>query len=236
MSNEFFYDCVNVVSATPDITIILLKPHTTPLHFNPGQYVEVLLETGAILPLSMSNLPCEEGKLEFHIRHDNGHPVAQHFCDEIAQHKTIRLRGPFGHFNIARAKPGNNLLFLAGGTGIAPIKALLASLFQTGQKTPLSLYWGVRKPIDAYDEQLLKIWQQQFPWFKYTIVLSEPEHFPDWQGPRGLAHALLATRHPQLEQDCIFASGPYSMIRAAHSLFTSLGLTKDQFICDMLQD
>jgi NAD(P)H-flavin reductase len=100
----------------------------------------------------------------------------------------------------------------------------------------MDLYWGVRRPEDAYHQALLNKWREKYEHFNYTIVLSEPEHFPTWDGKTGLVHEYVAKIHPLFKEECVFASGPYPMIMAAHSLFRQQGLAPDKFICDMLEN
>lgn len=233
MTQTCLYICQESVAKTPDITILSLTPLTHALHYQAGQYVEVLLRSGDCLLLSIANAPQSDGRIEFHLRHDCSHPLAQVFFNELQEAPTVALRGPFGESTLAQAlQPIDSLVFLAGGTGFAPLKALLEVALPQKQHR-LFLYWGVRRPEDAYEEDLLQQWQKQHDHFAYTLVLSEPTS-SKWQAPTGLVHHHVASMHPDMTQLCLFASGPFDMIKAAHCVFSAQGLQKTRFISDMM--
>ncbi len=231
--NTYLYICQDAVAKTHDISILSLTPLSHALDYQAGQYVEVLLRSGDCLLLSIANAPQSDGRIEFHLRHDAAHPLAQVFFNELQTAPTIALRGPFGDSTLAQALPSEEaLIFLAGGTGFAPLKALLEEALPQQQR-PLFLYWGIRRPEDGYQASLLQQWQKQFEHFAYTLVLSEPTSV-QWHAPIGLAHDHVASMHPDMTKLCLFASGPFEMIKAAHNLFTAQGLQKSRFISDML--
>lgn len=231
MKNEFLYYCHKITDYTKDISLISLAPVHRPLHYTAGQYVEVVLASKQTLPLSIANKPCKDGHLEFHIRHDKNHALAQEFIDSVTQNKEIHLVGPKGDSTLDKADKVNQILLVAGGTGFAPINALLE------EATPLSkiihLYWGVRRPEDAYKENFLKKYQLDHKYFSYTIVLSEPDQYPNWPGAIGLVHEYVAKRHSSFQDCCVFASGPYSMLKQAQVIFSQQGLLQKNFISDL---
>ncbi|MBN9286387.1 MAG: hypothetical protein BGO43_12520 [Gammaproteobacteria bacterium 39-13] len=233
---EFTYICTDIKHYSHDISLLSLHPATDKkIIYRAGQYVEMVISNNMIIPLSIANMPTAEGRIEFHLRHDQKHPQAQHVISQLSINTAVHLRGPFGRTTLASADSTKRLLFLAGGTGFAPIKALLEeALFTQQQNDPLYLYWGIRKPQDSYQEKLLLEWQQKFPHFRYTLVLSEPQQFPHWQGPSGLVHEYLTKEHSHLIDYYIYASGPYEMIKAAQNHFRQQGLAGNQLISDML--
>ena len=236
MTKETLYLCQQLHAITNDITLLTLAPEDEPfISYTPGQFVEAIFNDGIVLPLSIANTPKPDGELEFHIRHNEEHPYAQDFLTSLRKEKKVLLRGPFGMSTLARANDAPKIVFVAGGTGFTPIKALLeAALCQLGLKTKIELYWGIRKPEDAYKLSLLQEWKQCFAHFSFDLVLSEPEHFPEWTGKKGFVHEYVAGIYPNFDKEVVFASGPYSMIKAAFSLFGQQGLSKRQFISDML--
>ncbi len=234
MNNEYTYICQEMISYSSDISLFKLLPVSSKINYRPGQYVEARLNNGTILPLSIANISSPDGLLEFHLRHDSAHKLAQQFIKELIEDKKVLLCGPKGECILDKRDHAKSLLFLAGGTGFTPIKALLEeALFLEQEDLSIQLYWGVRQPQDAYKETLLKQWQEKFAFFKYCIVLSEPEHFPQWSGATGLVHEYVANTVGYFEDVCVFASGPYPMIKAAQTLFHSQGLPLHHFISDM---
>lgn len=234
MNNVFSYACVEQTNYTDDISLLKCAPIAEKLHYDAGQYVEIQLLNGALLPLSIANAPKKNGYLEFHLRHNRTQPMAQQLLSEISQTNTLTLRGPFGRSTLQRVLKSQRLVFLAGGTGFAPIKALLEKAFQENRNTVMDLYWGISRPIDAYEVDWIKTWQARIPHFRHQLVLSNAEKYPSWSGDTGLIADFCASRHPHFEKTCVFASGPFEMIKAAYPLLISKGLPSTSFISDML--
>lgn len=215
----------------------LIPLYDQQINYTPGQFVEAIFDNGKVLPMSIANIPNSDGELEFHLRHNKEHKLAQDFLASLKKNNTVYLRGPFGASVLSKAVNASKLLFVAGGTGITPIKALLedALLIQKEQK-PMELYWGIRHAQDAYQEALLMSWQQQFPFFSFELVLSDPQSYPTWRGPVGMVHEYVAKKYPHFHDETLFVSGPFAMVKAASTLFSGQGLKTEQFICDMKLD
>lgn len=235
MKQAYTYECTQIIPCTQDISIFLLHPQEQPLIFQPGQYVQAWVDEDNKLLLSIANIP-QEGHLEFHLRHDQHHPYAQKLMARLLQEKKIYLQGPQGQMTLNQANQARRIFFLAGGTGFAPIKSLLKEALRRPEfaNIPLHLYWGVRRPEEAFDEPLLQTWQTAFAQFQYEIVLSEHEHYPQWQKGRGLVPHYLAQQQTDFSDSIIFASGPFPMIQAAKTLFYQQGLSHHALISDMI--
>lgn len=224
----FLYTPSKIAVPTSDISLLTVKPlGKDKIIFQPGQYVEAQLQNGECLPLSIANTPQENGELEFHIRHNEKHRLAAQWLQEALKSSSIVLQGPKGNCTLDRIVPGTHLIFLAGGTGYAPIRSLLISLFNQRPTTPpLSFYWGITHPEDAYDLNAIKHWENQHPSFRSNIVLLQHQ---------GWVHEYCANQHSNLKQATVFASGPYEMIQAAFKRFTEKGLPPSRFISDMME-
>lgn len=233
MTNTYLYICQTNIAVTSDISLLSLTPLNLALPYQAGQYVEVLLRSGESLLLSIANAPQQSGQLEFHLRHDSAHPLAQLFLDELNEAPTVALRGPFGVSTLEQATSlDERLIFVAGGTGFAPIKALLETAL-TEKRPSLILYWGIKRPEDAYEMALLEKWKENHPHFEYTLVLSDPSITTSWHTATGLVHDHVAKMHQDMKDLCLFASGPFEMIKRAQDLFSLNGLRHDRFISDM---
>lgn len=208
-------------------------PVNEQIPYTAGQFVEAIFDDNKILPLSIANRPSMTGELEFHVRHNASYPMAQQFLAALSYDKKITFKGPLGDSTLHRAKAAHKMVFVAGGTGFTPLKALLEEAFCLTPHKEIALYWGIRKPQDAYKTELLERWQHQFPFFSYALVLSEPLSFPDWRSPCGLVHEYVASRYTHFKDEVVFVSGPFAMIKAAFSLFSTQGLTRSQFVSDM---
>ncbi|MDX1694606.1 MAG: hypothetical protein R3208_12640 [Ketobacteraceae bacterium] len=126
------------------------------------------------------------------------------------------------------------LVFLAGSTGFAPVKAMIEYCFQEGLQRPVVLYWGGRTEDDLYQHGLAREWQQKHPNFTYIPVVSEPENSPGWKGRSGFVHkALMEDMLPFDSNTQIIAGGSPGMVHAAYDDFMAAGLAKHQLHSDV---
>lgn len=228
------YRLHSLICKTSDITLFTLLPESkNKIVYQAGQYVEAALPNNHWIPLSIANAPRTDGLLTFQIRHNKAHPLATTLLDELERKKNLTLRGPFGHCTLKRAFSSTKLLFLAGGTGFAPLNALLEEALENPVTRELHLFWGISHPLDAYAEENLLSWQKAVPQFKFEIVLSNPKFYPDWTGKTGWVHEELARSYPNLEEYGVFVSGPYRMVERAFTHFTQQGLKKEHFYSDL---
>jgi len=123
---------------------------------------------------------------------------------------------------------------MAGGTGFAPIKAIIEQALADGDKHPKHLYWGAKTVSDLYLDELPQQWVKTVPHFQYTPVLSASNDQGLWQGRTGLLHEIIAQDHPSLTSYQVYAAGPPDLIFAALKTFQTLGLKKELMYSDAL--
>jgi len=212
-----------------DIIGLTLKlPRGTAFDYEPGQYLDFLLEDGKRRSFSIANAPNGE-TLEFHLRIAPGGRFARWVRDEMPERAILRIEGPLGAFYI-REDSQRPMLLMAGGSGFAPIKAMLEAQFAQGLKRPAHLFLGVRSREDLYLDALARQWAEQQPLFRYTPVLSEPD--ADWDGERGFVHEALLRAYPKLDGHEIYMSGPPVMVRSGKEAFIAAGLDADHLFYD----
>ena len=219
--------------AAPDVAIVRIKlPANERLQFLAGQYIDFLLKEGKRRSFSLATAPHDDQLLELHIRHvPNGF-----FTDLLfAQYKgreILRFEGPLGAFYL-REESDKPAIFVAGGTGFAPIKAIIEHALHHKLDRELVLYWGVRSLRDLYLPHLPGQWQSQHRNFTYIPVLSDPLPEDAWPGRTGFVHAAVATDFPDLSGYQVYACGGPLMIDAARAEFTQKhGLPAEEFYSD----
>jgi CDP-4-dehydro-6-deoxyglucose reductase len=144
----------------------------------------------------------------------------------------MRFEGPLGTFFL-REDSDKPIVFVAGGTGFAPIKAMIEHAFHHGDDRPMVLYWGVRSFKDLYLAQLPPQWQQAHASFTYIPVLSEPLPEDQWQGRTGFVHQAVLDDFPSLAGYQVYACGAPAMTDIARQTFVAeKGLPEDEFYCD----
>ena len=134
------------------LRVILRLPSNQQLDYHPGQYIDVIGKDGLRRSYSIANAPAVEKLIELHIRQVATGAMSRYWFEEAKVNELLRFSEPLGTFFI-RDVSGLNLILLATGTGMAPIKAILEGM-AAGPKEDLpssiSVYWGGRVPQDLY--------------------------------------------------------------------------------------
>ena len=216
-----------------DVIRLRLKlPEGQRLQFLAGQYLEFMLRDGRKRAFSMANGPHDDALIELHVRRVPGGEFTDYVFDELEEKAILRIQGPLGTF-VLRERSERPMLFIGGGTGFAPIKAMLEHAFHAGIERPMTLYWGVRAQRDLYLPDLPEGWAAQHPHFRYVPVLSEPD--ADWAGRRGYVHEAVIEDHPDVADHDVYLSGPPVMVEAGRGAFEARGLTMDHMFSDAFE-
>lgn len=222
----------NYKQLTPTTWQIFLQPQEAKPQYQAGQYLEILHRDGSPKPFSIANAPNEQGSIELHVRHTPKNQYTAELIAEIQQQRPLRIKLPFGHC-IYPKEPNVKTILLAGGTGFAPMKAILEVALNTELTQPIYLYWGARTLPELYWHEQLLAWAKQYPLFQYHPVLSDVTPSTDWQGKTGLVHEVVVADHPDLSEFQVYASGPPEMVYAALRLFQAHGLPKTYMYSDI---
>jgi len=216
-----------------DVAIISLKlPANERLQYLAGQYIDLLLKDGRRRSFSLATPPEDDALLQLHVRHVPGGYFSAQLFNEFKGREILRFEGPYGMFYL-REDSDKPIIFVAGSTGFAPIKALIEHAFHHGVSRPMVLYWGVRALRDLYLPELPGEWQKQHKNFTFIPVLSDPLPEDQWPGRTGFVHQAVMADFPDLSGYQVYACGGPAMIEAARSEFTeSRGLPVDQFFAD----
>lgn len=214
------------------IVLRLTLPANERLQFLPGQYIEFILRDGSRRSFSMANAPHDDATVELHIRHVPGGSFTDHVFSTLKERDILRFEGPLGAFFL-REDSDKPVVFVAGGTGFAPIKAILEAAFQKGSERPMVLYWGGRRPQDLYMRELAEQWAKAHANFRFVPVVSEALPEDDWQGRTGLVHQAVMADLPDLSGHEVYACGTPAMVEAArHDFHHSCGLPLEAFHAD----
>jgi CDP-4-dehydro-6-deoxyglucose reductase len=226
---------VSMERAAHDVMILRLKlPQTERLRFLAGQYLDVLLRGGERRSFSLANAPHEDELLELHVRRVPQGKFTSQVFETMKEKDLLRFRGPLGTFFV-REDSDRPLLFVAGGTGFAPIQGMLAHAFAGGVTRPMHLFWGVRAQRDLYRDARIREWVLTHPGFRYTPVLSDPAPEDRWSGRTGWVHEAVVADYPDLSGFDVYASGPPPMIAALRQATRAHGLPEDRLFYDSFE-
>lgn len=212
----------------PDVVQVLLRlPPTADFQFLPGQYVDVIGPNGIRRSYSLANANFADKQLELHIRSVEGGAMSNYWFNRAKSDDLLRLHGPLGTFFL-REMAGIDLVFLATGTGIAPVKAMLESMtniLPAQMPRSLTVLWCGRKPEDLYfDVSRIPVSHTYIP------VLSRP--MKAWEGAKGYVQDVLLERTSDLTNAAIYACGSDAMIHSARTRFVEAGLPAKRFYSD----
>jgi len=221
----------SLVPLAPDVMQVFLRlPAVESLPFQPGQYLDFLVEDGRRRSFSIASPPHDSELIELHVRKVTGGGFTERLFGHVGTGALLRIEGPLGQFVY---RPGTTpILMIAGGTGFAPLKSMLRHIMEKGPARDVHLYWGARKPIDVYEESLVLQWQREHPRLKFTVVLSEataaeaPHHRLGW------VHEAVLADYPRLDGLDVYTAGPPALVEAIRASFPPHGLTADRLHFD----
>jgi len=215
-----------------DVIILGLKlPANERLQFLAGQYLEFLLKDGSRRSFSMGNAPHDDELLQLHVRHVAGGQFTDHVFGKMKERDILRFEGPQGTFFL-REDSTKPIVFVASGTGFAPIKSIIEHAIHKGIARPMTLYWGGRRPKDLYMNALAEGWAAQGR-ITYVPVISDALPEDHWTGRTGFVHRAVMQDFPDLSALQVYACGVPIMVDSARRDFIALcKLPEDEFYAD----
>jgi NAD(P)H-flavin reductase/hemoglobin-like flavoprotein len=194
---------------TLDVAVLRLRTDP-PLPYAPGQSVTVQTDLRPRLwrTYSVANAPTGDGVVELHVRARDGGPVSGALVRHVAVGSTVRLGPPLG-LMVLDPESDRDLLLVSGGTGMAPLKALVQQVAQLDVPRRVDFFVGARTSRDLYDLPALEQLADQHPWLAVHPVVSEDESY---QGERGTVAEAVSERGPWSSRD-VYVSGSRAMVR-----------------------
>lgn len=210
------------------IELQLRFPPNTKFNYNSGQYVNI--SKGALKrSYSIANIFKENGVLTFYIKRFEQGFMSNYWFNEAKVNDLLRVEGPLGSFFL-RETEMENIVFIATGTGIAPINAMLETIVESPLKFQNKNIWifvGAR-----YEEDLF--WNintfKSIPNLKFIPVLSRSSE--NWHGERGYVQDIVIKQNLPLSDTQVYACGSNKMIEAAKAILVEMGLDKRHFFSD----
>lgn len=212
--------------------IQLQLPANDGFTYKAGQYIEFLLRDGARRSYSMANAHTPDSGIELHIRHMPGGKFTDHVFGAMKEKEILRIEGPFGSFFL-REDSSKPIIFLASGTGMAPIKAILEQMQRQGSTRPAALYWGGRRPSDLYLSSWVQNMLAEMPTLHYVPVVSDAAPEDQWTGRTGFVHQAVLQDHPDLSGHQVYACGAPVVVESARKDFCEMAhLPEEEFFAD----
>jgi len=210
---------------THDIRWLGLRLDEPPdIAFAAGQYIEVGVP-GAVdqwRSYSMANPPSESGRVDLIVKLIPGGRFSAALRERLAIGDRLRLRGPLGSFGTRLSH--RPMVMVAGGSGKAPILAMLKDLAATGNRRAVTFFYGARTDRDLFLLAELDELVSDNPWLTFIPALSEPQgNNGPWHGEVGLVTEVLARRLPSTKGMEAYLCGPPGMVDAVIDVLNASG-------------
>jgi NAD(P)H-flavin reductase/hemoglobin-like flavoprotein len=205
----------------PDIAVLTLRPDR-PYGFYPGQYLTLETPHRARLwrPYSIANAPRPDGTLELHVRAVPGGWVSGALVRHTGVGDRLRLGPPLGGMQVD-AESDRDLLFVAGGTGLAPCKAMLEHVARWNRDRTVHLFYGARRIDELYGLSALCRLADNLPWLTVVGAVSDD---PSYLGRRGLVSDVAADFRAWTQHD-VYVGGPPGMVAATIEALRQRGVS-----------
>lgn len=222
---ELMAEVASVTALTHDIVRLeLALPPGERLTYLPGQYASLAIAGRPARDFSMASCP-EDPTLVFYIRQVSAEGVTAFVQRGLRAGDPVRVKGPYG---VAYLREGDlgPILGVAGGSGLAPLRAIVETALRRGMRQPIRLYFGVRTPGDLYESEALQALAARHPNLSVTTVFSQEAG----------AGARQGHLHEILEEDLAaqaladwraYVAGPPVMVGRVEALLRRLGLPGD---------
>jgi len=221
--NSLEFRCQNIA------VLQLRMPPTTEFNFLPGQYLDVKYQ-GVSRSYSIASIPNDKNTLELHLKKVENGAMSTKIFAPIKTNQLVQVEGPKGTFFL-RNKMTGPIIFIATGTGFAPVKAMLSQLINEQRfDRPVYIYWGNRTSDLFYDQNLLLAWEDKYDFINVALCLSKTED--KWLGRIGYVQNCVLEDKLALENAEVYACGSIDMISSAKKRLVNAGLNSEHFYSD----
>lgn len=212
-----------ITALTDTVLQLILKPEMF-VDYQAGQYLQIIFEQQAF-SYSIANAPQASHHYELHIRHAPDNPYHQSLFAHIKRDRFVTIRLPEGLCHINRLHRNKPILFIAGGTGFAPIKAMIEQLLVNGDPRTFELFWGARSKSDLYLEATVLQWQTKARRFNYASYLPEDIE-------ASLVDKVIKYHEQNIQDFQIVLSGPFDMVLSMRDVLLARNVLPDNLFSD----
>lgn len=209
------------------LEVVLRLPPATRFRFLPGQFIRLTNKDRITRSYSLAAGPAPDRLLRLHVKRVEGGAFSEYLFKMAKPGDLLQLEGPQGYFFLREAHQAKITIFLATGTGIAPIYAMLSSLPPERRAAlgEIHVYWGNPTRSEEYLNDALRTLATRLDFCYWAL------HSRETCGPRHVQD-LMAEHHASLVDCEVFACGSSAMIDAARERSVELGLALDRFHSD----
>lgn len=201
------------------------------LEFAPGQYVDIHIPgSDEKRSFSMCNAPTADGRLEFMVKLYPRGRFSGLLGGSLGAGGELWVTGPYG-VCVLREGSHANLIFVACGTGMAPIWSLLSSLAGRGDRRKITYHYGARSEDGLFYERELRDLSARLPGFRFVVSLSHPSS-AEWKGEVGRIEEVIDRAEGDLSRYQGYLCGPPAMIEGTIPILLAHGLPEASILYD----
>jgi len=232
--------CTAIIDLTHDIRQFrfkMIEPET--IDYIPGQYIQLLAPVyeksseEVYRAYSMSGDPADKTAIEVIIKLVPGGICTTYCFEYLKPGDRVMLNGPYGRFRLSDSDAP--VVFIAGGSGMAPIKCLLHHMKNTGSTRKATYFFGAKTPRDLFLTDLMKSFEAELHDFTFVPVVAETRPGENFSGERGLVTEAVRRRLEKPESCEAYLCGSPGMIDAALEVLHELGIDDGRIFYDKFE-
>jgi Na+-transporting NADH:ubiquinone oxidoreductase subunit F len=237
---KYICTCTQILDLTYDIKRFRLefkKPET--IDYVPGQYIQLLApvfeknSTEVYRSFSISSDPADKSVIELIIRRVPGGICTTWCFEHLKVGDDVKIKGPYGKFRLTDTNAP--IVFIAGGSGMSPIKCMLHYMKNTSNKRTAAYYFGGNKVKDLFYIDLMRQFESELADFRFVPVVAAPDTGENWDGQRGLVTEAVKRDLQNASEYEVYLCGSPGMIDAAIKVLKEKGMTEDKIFYDKFE-
>ena len=234
---EYKAEVVALRDLTPDIREITLQLRApSAMDFKAGQYIQLRIppyeQSRRIIyrAYSIASPPSARGRLELEVRQVLNGVGTTYLFKHLALNTNVVFNGPYGEFYLRESN--RSIILVAGGSGMAPMKAMLDDMQARKIRRNVRYFFGARARRDLFLMDEMQALQQSLPDFRFIPALSKPLPEDQWTGATGLITEVLDRHLENLYPGEAYLCGSPAMIQACIKILQKKGVAKDRLFYD----
>jgi Na+-transporting NADH:ubiquinone oxidoreductase subunit F len=238
--HEYICRCVDITNLTYDIKQFrfeLIEPNS--IDYMPGQYIQLLtpIYKNSIEEVyraySISSDPMDKHNIEMIIRLLPGGICTTYCFEYLKVGDEVKINGPYGNFRLSGTDAP--IVFIAGGSGMAPIKCMLHQMKNEGIKRKAAYYFGANTIKDMFLMELMKTFETELADFRFVPAIAKPQQGEKWDGQVGLVTEVFRRDLKNAAECEAYLCGSPGMIDASIKVLNELGISKEKMFYDKFE-
>jgi len=234
---EYTCKCTDIKDLTHDMKQFrfeLIEPES--IDYIPGQYIQLLAPAyeksseEVYRAYSISSDPKDKNAIELIIRLVPGGICTTYCFEYLKVGDEVKMNGPYGDFRLSDTDAP--IVFIAGGSGMAPIKCMLHHMKNTGNKRKATYYFGTNIVKELFLTDLMRDFESELTDFRFVPVVVEPEQDKNWDVETGLVTEAIQRVLKNASESEAYLCGSPGMIDATIKILHELGMNDDRIFYD----